>query len=595
MPGHPQHTMVRSSSSALGGAANVYTILQSAQDQVMYDPATNVVVFGHRQDPAAFGGQGGSGTLRFDVSTDGGGTWTVNKLLTPGIYTGSADSIIGARYPSTTLYDPPGNTDPANVFVVSSGMTLNWPDSLAHVVNTGLLQRSSAHLDGSAVTNTFDDLFGDRTTYNTLGLCTKADGTLWTLAGRQSNSTHNADTVTFKEFPVCKGVWNAGQQRVDWSVVTTLTPATLVYNDPALTGTKFAQVNTWNMGFAPDGQVGYCVILGKEYNTIHAGPMPLVWKTTDGGDTWYQLPDHDFGAEPWMMDNIYPASDNDEIRPYFADMDMTVDATGKLHIVADLLSQYYGNAPDSVNYIFTALASQFVVHLSTEDGVSWAIDKLSDKYNADYEYPVLNLTTGPNQTYHPQASRTADGSHVFFTWNRSGEGDAELIFPEIHGAALNVTTGLWAGPKSLSAASDADGVAWWHTVSPICISNGDDLMYELPIVFADPDAYADLASGFRYLKGIGFDETEFTVGIEEAQRSGRVRAYPNPGSGLFQLSFTDIGPADLQVVDANGRVVRTGHLAAPQATLDLSGEGPGLYALVVTTAHGRFTERLVVQ
>ena len=91
-----------------------------------------------------------------------------------------------------------------------------------------------------------------------------------------------------------KGIWNDGTQQVDWTDVATLSPQTVVYGDYNGTDAKNAQVNGWNIAFSPDGQTGYAVIIGKEYDGIPCGPMPLVWKSIDGGDTWNQLPNHDF-------------------------------------------------------------------------------------------------------------------------------------------------------------------------------------------------------------------------------------------------------------------------------------------------------------
>ena len=86
--GHEKSAIV-----ALGDAANVYTLLVSAQNQITYDPDLNAVVFVHRHNPGGFGGQGGTGTLRFDISADGGTNWTLNHLLTPNIMTFSIKSM----------------------------------------------------------------------------------------------------------------------------------------------------------------------------------------------------------------------------------------------------------------------------------------------------------------------------------------------------------------------------------------------------------------------------------------------------------------------------------------------------------------------
>ena len=591
---HPQG-QDRSAIVQLGGAGNVYTILLGAQNQVCYNADLNTVIFGHRQNPAENGNLGGNGTMRFDVSTDGGTTWSLNRLLTPGIYDGSADTIIGVRYPSTTLYNPPGNTDPSNAAVVSIGMALNTLDTALDFVNTGHIQQSSARIDGSNSFNRFSDPFGDRTTHSAYGSVSKNDGTLWCLVARQSNSTLNADTLSFKEFLVNKGTWNNGTQTADWEAVDTLNPQMVVYGDYLGTELKNVQVQNWNMGFSPDGQVGYAVIIGKEYDGIPCGPMPLVWKTTDGGTNWNQLPNHDFSQEPWVIDNIAGTNDTGEPRPYFADTDLTVDANGTLHMVSHVLSQYLANSPDSVGFIFSSITTQFIVHTATSDGVTWSINKLADKLHSDYEYPVLNLPSSPFQGDRPQACRTLDGTHVFFTWNQGEEGGSDISLPDIRGTAFDASTGLWAAPKTLSSGTDVEAVAWWHTVAPVCISNGDDFTYELPTVVANPGAYADVSSGFTYIKGIGFDEGEFVVGIAELNSTPTASVFPNPSEGRFTVSLLNMDATQVNISDATGRLVRSFSTRSAQFLLDLTTEEPGIYLLSMYGKNGRVSARLLIQ
>lgn len=573
---------------ALGNAANMYTILLSGQNQVSYDPGTNAVVFVHRQLASEFNNQGGSGTIRFDVSTDGGATFTTGRLLTPGIFNNTAAPVTGGRYPNITIWNPAGNTDPANAYAVSSGATLNS----VNAGQWGIIQASSAKFDGSNVVDDYLDIYGDNTTFHTYGLQTGSDGTLWSLAGRFSTTGDNSDSIDYATFSVLKGVFNTGTNSVDWTA-TPLPFEVFVYTDPD-NGTT-SQATSWNIGFAPDGVTGYAVINGVDRNTTpRPAPQPYVFKTTDGGATWNALPVHDFSAEQWVIDNIPGANDTGLPRPYFSDMDITVDANGRLHLISEVLSASLGNSSDSAGYVFVDLITQFIVYASTTDGVTWEIAKLSDVLGEDYEWPAT-APPGPQQSNRPQATRTADGTRVFFSWNSSGPNETENILPDIYCAGLNVTTGQWTATKNLTFNTTAEGAAWFHTVAPISISNGADLDTELPIVYAEPGANDTDPCGFYYLKGVGFNDNEFAfgIGITENPLDDKVAVFPNPTEGAVELLFNGLGQVDLTVVDVTGRMVLSERTGRIQHTIDLGAEPAGVYLLTVRTDAGMTSRRIV--
>lgn len=581
----------KSAAVALGNAANMYTILLSGQNQVAYNPDVNSVVFVHRQNAADVGGQGGSGTIRFDVSTDGGATFTTNRLLTPGIYNNTAAPVTGGRYPNITIYNPSGNTDAANAYAVSSGATLNS----VNAGQWGIIQASSAKFDGSNNVDAYIDVYGDNTTFHTYGLTTTPDGTMWSLAGRLSTTSDNSDQVDNSSFSVLKGVFNTGTNSVDWSVAYTLPWNVFTYNDPD--NGLIGQVTSWNIAFSPDGQTGYAVVNGVDATTTpRPAPQPYVFKTTDGGANWAPLPVHDFSTEQWVIDNVPGSNDTGLPRPYFSDMDMVVDANGKLHMICEQLCQSLGNSSDSAGYVFSDITTQKLLHLATTDGVSWDIELLSDVYGTDYEWPSPQ-PPGPSQSNRPQATRTADGTKVFFSWNTSGPNETENFLPDVYCAGLNVTTGLWTAAKNLTFNTNAEGAAWFHTVADKCISNGADFDYELPIVYAEPGANDTDPCGFWYLKGVGFDDAEFAfaIGISENPLDDKVALFPNPTNGNVNVMLNGLGMVDITVTDLTGRVVSAERTSKLQHSIDLSGQPAGMYLFTVRTENGMTSRRVVKQ
>ncbi len=78
------------------------------------------------------------------------------------------------------------------------------------------------------------------------------------------------------------------------------------------------------------------------------------------------------------------------------------------------------------------------------------------------------------------------------------------------------------------------------------------------------------------------------VGVREVEAPLAVQVVPNPSHGPVRVELPEaIGPATLQVVDAQGRVVRVQRVASGPAVLDLTGQAAGVYAVRVRTEAGR--------
>jgi hypothetical protein len=277
-------------------------------------------------------------------------------------------------------------------------------------------------------------------------------------------------------------------------------------------------------------------------------------------------------------------------------MDMVVDANGKLHMICEQLCQSLGNSSDSAGYVFSDIVTQKILHLATSDGTTWDVELLSDVFGEDYEWPAP-APPGPSQSNRPQASRTADGTKVFFSWNSSGPNETENILPDVYCAGLNVSTGLWTAAKNLTFNTNAEGAAWWHTVANISISNGADFDYELPIVYAEPGAADTDPCGFWYLKGVGFDDAEFAfaIGISENPLDDKVAVFPNPTNGNLNVMLNDIGQVDITVTDVTGRVVSASRTNQLQHTIDLTSQPTGVYMITVRTENGQTSRRVVKQ
>ncbi len=332
----------------IGTAYNLYTILLDGQNQVSYHPDINSVTFIHRQNNGTTGGSGG---LSFDVSTDGGATWTTNNILTPD-YNAGTSVISGNRYPSAAIYNPAGNTDPSAAFVVGNGPALDPTAS----GSWGYTFRLSANLDGSNVDEVYYQTPGAPYDFHPYSINSYESGSMWSISTTYNNTGDPAqEFLSYENFYVNEITYNAGTMTFDYAT-TDLTPDFYEYtNSDGVIENMAGQ--GWSVEFDPTGTTGYITFLAGADGASPLVPKPYLYKTTDGGATWSILPDFDFGTLTTFQDWTIPTWDG-EIIPYFTSHDAVVDADGTLHLFAECLGRSTTNtSPDSLFFIWTGLTT----------------------------------------------------------------------------------------------------------------------------------------------------------------------------------------------------------------------------------------------
>ena len=229
----------------MGSSYNIYSVVSEGPNPVSYHPDINTIIFCHRQN---FPYPGGSGIMSFDVSTDAGVSWdTITRQVTPSLMTPDGIGLNGNRYPNGSIYNPPGNTDPANAFFVGTGASL-WNDP-AFGSGWGYEWVASAKLDGSLVDENYYST-ADTNIYLSTGMTYNPDGSQWYANYRReqnfSHQLYNPIIATKLEF-------NSTNNNFD------RTPFELPLNYS--TGIDSFAINP-RIAFAPDGQIGYTVTTG---------------------------------------------------------------------------------------------------------------------------------------------------------------------------------------------------------------------------------------------------------------------------------------------------------------------------------------------
>ena len=565
-----QQTAPYRGGTMIGWAPNIYGTMLSGVHQVMYNEDINTVVFIHRQD-----GLDDSGELGFDFSTDGGDTWTSDNHLSQTMGTTSAH----CRYPSITIFNPDGNTDPASASVVATGPALS--DDFG---GWGWVFEIDAPIAAGSTANEFyGTVSGDNDDFHPYGIEMGPDGTAWSVS-------INYDVVAeayIGDVFLSKAVWN-GTDAMTWTNnVHTFTPN---YNTSG--GDKL--FNGWDVAVDPnDPDHLYVVINCCEVGDPIDVASPHVWETTDGGEEWTQIASPDFTAEPFAtaLDEYIIYNEGEPMKPYIAEIDATVDANGALHIMSDT----YSGAADW-GYIYAAFTNN-------PEGPGEPTQHYIDFWWNGTEWDMIYIkskecesaTWGDVETYlHPQISRTGNGNQINYTWSQTYQ-DAD---------SLNTSPNMWAyawaidgttmeAPVNLTPEGDpAAGICFFPHVSPVSILNEDDGTVELPIVInmitfvggSDVDPVEGL-----YLSDYTIPYYPFSSGVEHVRTSSDIIVYPNPVADKVYVSqgrtatvYNMLGAKVYEQTSQEGTLV-----------IDMDSFSSGTYIFKVQTENGVITKKVI--
>jgi hypothetical protein len=455
----------------------MYTQIRNSTNPVAADKNLNTVVFIHRNNAGAFGGN--SGHLRYDVSVNGGLSWTNDQgLLNP------VNSSL-ARYPNVTIHNPSANINPANAYIGYMAATINSLNSTWNGVVSGVRQLSGA---------------GNTENYNQPVLNPQliphsivkgAPGVYWSI-----DALFNGSTIT--GFAVYKGVWNTLSNDIVWSTNYTLTPN---FTTPGLVG-------DYNIAFDPSGNIGWFSYLshlsgGPTANSIY---YPVFYKTTNGGATW---------TGPIQVNlNNFTCITNNMVSPNVAttnfEHDLVVDVLGNPHLLTTICT---GNNGYSVLYG----SWHHMFDITQINGVWGAYDIANVNAGRGSWGVSPNIAT---MDMAPQAARSADGSKLFFTWSDNANYllGANNQTPNLFGRAFDVLQNKWTPIKDFTSCNPAtNGLILFPHLAPEVLEPAPNV-YKLASVYGEFTVPNDplLPSNFKFLDNLIFSVSEFSVNNSSA-------------------------------------------------------------------------------
>ena len=580
------------STVAIGTSGNCFGPAFGPKTNLWYDQDINSITFAHRSATPTLG------LYYFDISTNAGATWDIDFLSG-----GDSADIKRGRYPHGVIYNPSGNTDPNNAYIATLGATTDGgTGGFCNSGWTGVMTGNAPLIGGSHLWQWYScsDL-GLNTLIPSAGQIVKNTGEAYFVVNGYNGSDYN-DTIV-----LIKGVFNNTTHAMDYTFNKIYMPMCIGGNGSL----AFVDINT---AWSDDGQIGYITMIGNNW-VCNVEPDDstyglIVLKTDNGGASWTQL------GRPWisLLDPLL-LNGNFFCTTAF-EHDAVLDKNNDLHIVV-AIGPYAGGGS-----------------ISTGPG-SWGIFDVNYKQASDSWHATLlakpgtfrgnygdGSATHPSipEDSRPQASRSWDGSKLFFTWfdtdtNIFGSG-VENIFRDMHSIGYDVDNDLWTAEVNHTefSGTELDGACNFGNVSYYTINNGTDEC--IPMVagtMVDPPTSTEQTLSFFYLQDACMSNyvnpipsTLLNVWMGQPHIQASVfnvsANYPNPYTGKTSVDVTLAKAADItiEISNAMGQVISTkvysnNHSGVNTLTIDGSSLSKGLYFYTVKTGNESVTKTMSVE
>jgi hypothetical protein len=512
----------------MGTASNAFTSLSAAQNLVTASDALDTVVFLHYQDVNLWGGGGAeSDKLRYDLSVDGGRTFTADLGPLNQIHTRPA------RHPNIVLANPAGNADPLAARLVWSASTLDQtPSADGHVAGV-----STIAANGQPV-STENYLFAGEPATLPRGLTPGLPGEFW------SCGLTNTDFNGLNDVRLYRGAVVPDTGDVGWREHLVVTPA-FGYD-----GTR--NVAAANIAFSPNGRIGWFAYVGdassEAQSGVEAGRRPYLSRSGDGGVTWSAPVEVDLAALPlsgphptlgdWLAATFAGDPGGDPALPTTAyEADLAVDDRGHPHLLIGV-----GHLDTRNERRLDARPGHLLVDLTSDDaGATWRALRIADLNAHETRFGGASGFDPLVVGNYPQIARTEDGRRLFFSWTDTdvaiyGPTNGENVGPDLFIAGLRTSDEALTPPRNLTGDDLIfSGSVLLPTMAPTVLSAAGS--YRLPIVMTELQIPNDERGpvNFHYL---GNDAV-----IEEAAfGGGEPPPPPEPDGGLAPPDAGEPGP-----------------------------------------------------
>lgn len=555
---------------------NIFGSLVSEATLLDYNGDVNVLGYTNRAPIGVTPPVNNSGIIVTRFSYDKGATWDSSLYVTQ-------NAAPVNRYPGGVIVNPPGNTTNNQAYAVVAGPLLdgsNWDGGTFASRRLDGQNNSQLNIQNAAAT-VYQNM-------PRIGMCAGTNGNVYVQG--QNFDWNNSGTAYYDGAVINRGVWDATNNNFTWDQKN-------IYHafshDPSDNSQNISSFG--HLAFSKDGQTGYHVFIGRDSVNDHLSPMPIIYRTTDGGATWSLYYDGDFTP---AFTGIFPNNAQGFMRPFWYlrnAMDVQVDAWGKLHIFSEVGIASSNNV-DSLNFLN---AFNTVFDVFEDQAGNWNALLIGTIWSE----PAAAETGAPSALgwevafdARCQITRSADGMKMAYTWLDSDVSlfGTDNLYPDLVGVAVDFTNSTMTDTVNFTKNTLWDAANYFNTAAG---EGWDDAgTFVVPVVTAraltSSSAGDQTVAGWmhEYVTGVEFPGSAFTISWASVNQLpnnvNTVSVYPNPGADYSNLvvDLKSTQPVSVNLVNAMGQVVKsfdfgTNNAGSNKFRMDLSDVATGLYVV----------------
>jgi hypothetical protein len=598
----------------IGTSANAYGYGYAGgqKNLVHAEPGLNIVSNFHRMGGDLDVG-GYSGDLGYDISLDGGMTWSTMNECYVAVDNGGGEYFVdAARYPHHAIYNPTGMIEDARVTFFGPNLDASngtsWggysfgADNFNVDDTLGNYNRKSSHDDiYQYIPDAFDLTEGGQA-----------------IVVDVNQDWSSGSLVYAGGLVINQGFYDEDEHDFIYEESTYDFP---IANEADQGRPAFAKV-----AFGPGGDVGYIVLLADngeaEQQSGFLNFYPCIIKTTDGGETWSDPSFIQLDGEDGLDGIVYNLLTDTQIEELFEppvpareeisyttafDCDITVDKNNNLHIAVVVAPT--GSDPYSI--ISSAGYLNAVDIFTMDGGTSWEVEHMGS-------IRTLRGTFGDlTEDNRIQITTNADRDKIFVSWlDTDLEEEEDNNRPNIwcrgfdpfaNPYLLTANAAGEAAPTNVTNFSAGMWQSYFGTVAQMALEP-EEGTYQIPMVYEEMDPTDPAAAvQFKYITDFSFSEANFTVtsiGDDfEAKENNAVvsQNYPNPFSGQSYVTVTlnEGAELSLEVYSITGQQVISQDYgyATGTTTLTINGDQltPGVYFYTVKAGESKVTHKMIVE